>query len=446
MEEKIKTLFSQLDDSMIEEIASQVLQADDDMQNRIIDFFSDSTGLKLEHMAKNTRKKKKITGWKRICAVAAILIIILAVGGTATYAAFKQMTISLVDYKSNHGIQAKVSATLAASDVKKKYYLHLDYIPEGYQWNEKDSLYRGKEDPDSLFWSVSLFHLQSDFKYIMANSKQAEQMESDVGEAYYLESPKLNRLYIRFDQADYMMEVIVYNHSISKKEVERIARGASITTTPETLAYEPVEWTKEKEKSYEDWLDRVTATESEKDQAVQRAKDQSIWNKIALHNYYGISGIRYYEEGDIFQQDGYTFQILKTKITKKADDAWDGKFKELKKKQSYYVARLKISCDRKEKKSDEKIWLNSIFLHTYDAEGKSIEGYEVVASDIGNDFSRSDYFAYPLKKGEEIIVNLVYKVKDRDFEKPNYHLLDINMMGCTPRDANDFCLVKLESN
>ncbi len=209
--------------------------------------------------------KSKMSGIRKAVAAAVVCLLVTGIGIpviAAVNPAFKQWiqpdNISETEYAGSKGVQIKGTKNNknAAEKSKKeeKFYLQLNYIPDGYQCDKKDtSLYYGRKG-ETDFFTVAYFHLQDEFLNILPKAKNTEKYETMNGTAYLAENKEEHRIWILFRNSNYMTEIRDSNKMLSKKEIKKMIDGASITNERTEVKYEILEWTKELKDSYERWL------------------------------------------------------------------------------------------------------------------------------------------------------------------------------------------------
>lgn len=210
--------------------------------------------------------KNKMTGMKKAAAAAVVFLLVAGTGLpviAAVNPAFKRwiqsITITEIDYTGGKGVQIKGTENkkknvTEENKKEEKFNLQLNYIPNGYQCDKKDtSLYYGK-NKDTDYFTVAYFHLQDEFLNILPQAEKVEQYETTSGSACIAESKAEYRIWILFRDHDYMVEIRDGNKVLSKKEIKKMIDGASITSENTEVKYEILEWTKELKDSYESWL------------------------------------------------------------------------------------------------------------------------------------------------------------------------------------------------
>lgn len=141
-----------------------------------------------------------------------------------------------------------------------KYYLTLKYLPKGYKCDGKEGIfYSSNEDTD--FFTVTYFHLQSNFTNILPQAKQIEKYQTDSGTAYIATSKYEYRAWLLFDEGDYMLELRDRNKVLSLKEIKGIIDGANLSEEKPSIIYDTLEWSEELQNSYEKALERYQVSD-----------------------------------------------------------------------------------------------------------------------------------------------------------------------------------------
>lgn len=148
----------------------------------------------------------------------------------------------------------------------KPYYLVLNYLPKGYHYGDesyKTYIYYGeKEDTD--FFTLTYYHLQTDFISILSQADAISEYEAEAGTAYIAFSKEENRAWILFHEGRYMMELRDVNKVLSKKEIKKIMDGAELSAKKPSVIYEPFEWTKKLQKLCEQELESALELKQKK--------------------------------------------------------------------------------------------------------------------------------------------------------------------------------------
>ena len=202
-------------------------------------------------------KSRKVSrhGSGRFLKAAALLGIVLTLGGTVSYAVVhftkkdnsikmsneiqdKRADIRLGKKKANDKKEVGKKEDSALYDVK------LSYIPKGYKQDKTDSyLYRDKKGDG--YFSVILYHLQTEYRTARSADKVKE-LETELGKGYYGGRGHGQYALLVMKGTDYM--VYIDGSNMPQKEVKKIAQGASLTEvkTKKDIQASYIEYTKEK--------------------------------------------------------------------------------------------------------------------------------------------------------------------------------------------------------
>lgn len=202
-------------------------------------------------------KSRKVSrhGSGRFLKAAALLGIVLTLGGTVSYAVVhftkkdnsikmsneiqdKRADIRLGKKKANDKKEVGKKEDSALYDVK------LSYIPKGYKQDKTDSyLYRDKKGDG--YFSVILYHLQTEYRTARSADKVKE-LETELGKGYYGGRGHGQYALLVMKGTDYM--VYIDGSNMPQKEVKKIAQGASLTEvkTKKDIQANYIEYTKEK--------------------------------------------------------------------------------------------------------------------------------------------------------------------------------------------------------
>lgn len=213
---------------------------------------------KVEERAEKLRNQgSRKTGGKRFLKAAALLGVILALGGTVSYAvtyiAKEKSSIRLDKNVQDKCGEMKISKE-GAKDKKADgaktdsafYDVKLSYIPKGYKQDSEDAfLYRDKKGEG--YFCVILYHLQTEYKTRRPANKIKE-FKTKFGRGYYGGRDAVYFAILAFEDKDYM--VYIDGSNMSEKEVKKIAEGSSLIGVEKKADIQAsyIEWTEERQK------------------------------------------------------------------------------------------------------------------------------------------------------------------------------------------------------
>ena len=202
-------------------------------------------------------KSRKVSrhGSGRFLKAAALLGIVLTLGGTVSYAVVhftkKDNSIKMSNEIQDKRADIRLGKKKAndKKEVGKKedpalYDVKLSYIPKGYKQDKTDSyLYRDKKGDG--YFSVILYHLQTEYRTARSADKVKE-LETELGKGYYGGRGHGQYALLVMKGTDYM--VYIDGSNMPQKEVKKIAQGASLTEvkTKKDIQASYIEYTKEK--------------------------------------------------------------------------------------------------------------------------------------------------------------------------------------------------------
>lgn len=144
----------------------------------------------------------------------------------------------------------------------KIYYLTLKNIPDGYWCKDGEGCIYYGSNTDTDYFTVSYFHLQTEFTNVLPMAKSIIKYKTANGTACIAKSKRETKAWILFDDGPYMVEISDANKNLSEKQLRRLIDGASISTDKKNNLYEILEWTKKLQKSYLKWLEKYDETAS----------------------------------------------------------------------------------------------------------------------------------------------------------------------------------------
>ena len=202
---------------------------------------------------------KKGYGGRKVLRAAACLLIILVVGGSAAGAAVHYSRVNKEDESRIDGRVENDVADIVISTAKPKekedtpddngesvfYDVKLSYIPEGYQ-QDKEDLFLYRHTKENKFFSVILYHLQTEY-HTVRGAKKLKKFESSLGEGYYGGGKHHYYAILIFKDTDYM--VYIDGADLTLKEVKKIAQGSSLVEVAKKKDIQAsyIEWTKERQ-------------------------------------------------------------------------------------------------------------------------------------------------------------------------------------------------------
>lgn len=139
------------------------------------------------------------------------------------------------------------------------YDVKLNYIPKGFKQDKEDKFFyrKGKKDENGFF-SVILYRLKTDYTTLRA-SQVLETFETEEGQGYITGHDDCN-CYItmlKYDDVDYMVQIDGSN--MPKKEVLKIAKGATLypVKKKEEIQASYIVWTKERQKEKDRYIEKI---------------------------------------------------------------------------------------------------------------------------------------------------------------------------------------------
>ena len=136
------------------------------------------------------------------------------------------------------------------------YYLNLTYMPEGYKCDKDDSSTFYGKDKKLDYIGVAFFHLQAEFINILPNSKEIKQNDTKNATVYIAKSKWQKRMWIKFADHPYRVEIRDYNNRCSEEELLKLAEGAELSENKGEIEYDQLEWTKDLYESYTKQLEQ----------------------------------------------------------------------------------------------------------------------------------------------------------------------------------------------
>lgn len=202
------------------------------------------------------RRGKGRTGFK-----VAVLVGVMLLGSTGIYAATQLPKFHgskwQVQTEKDH---AEISLTTNKSEKEEKsglYDVNLTYIPDGFKQDKEDTYFyrKGKKDENGTF-SVILYHMNTDYK-AMRTAKGLEKFQTKEGQGYIVGQRKRYITMFKYDNVNYMVQID--GDSMSKKEVQKIAEGATLypVEKKEDIQASYIEWTKELQKENDRYIEKM---------------------------------------------------------------------------------------------------------------------------------------------------------------------------------------------
>lgn len=202
------------------------------------------------------RRGKGRTGFK-----VAVFVGVMLLGSTGIYAATQLPKLHdskwQVQTEKDH---AEISLTTNKSEKEEKsglYDVKLTYIPDGFKQDKEDTYFyrKGKKDENGTF-SVILYHMNADYK-AMRTAKGLEKFQTKEGQGYIVGQRKRYITMFKYDNVNYMVQID--GDSMSKKEVQKIAEGATLypVEKKEDIQASYIEWTKELQKENDRYIEKM---------------------------------------------------------------------------------------------------------------------------------------------------------------------------------------------
>lgn len=206
------------------------------------------------------RRGRGRTGFK-----AAVLVGVMLLGSTGIYAATQLPKLSEKKHDSKWQVQVEkdhAEISLATNKPEKEeksalYDVKLTYIPEGFKQDKEDTYFykKGKKDENGSF-SVILYHMNTDYK-AMRTAKGLEEFQTKEGQGYIVGQRKRYMTMFKYDNVNYIVQID--GDSMSKKEVQKIAEGATLfpVEKKEDIQASYIEWTKELQKENDRYIEKM---------------------------------------------------------------------------------------------------------------------------------------------------------------------------------------------
>lgn len=246
------------------------------MKNKYRELFeevhlSESAVERIEEEAEKIRnteyRKPHSYGGRRFLKAAALLGIVLALGGTVSYA----VTVLVKENKESVKLEKEIQDKRADIKIRKEtedkkaveakkdsafYDVKLSYIPKGYQQDKKDKFFY-REKKGNGFFSVILYHLQTEYRTVRSADKVKE-FETKLGKGYYGGRSGCYFAILAFKDKDYM--VYIDGSNMSQDEVKKIAQESSLieVETKKDIQASYIEHTKKRQKEIDKQIKEVT--------------------------------------------------------------------------------------------------------------------------------------------------------------------------------------------
>ena len=216
-------------------------------------------------------EKQSCTGAKRgrgrTGIKAAVLVGIVLLGSTGIYAATqlpgKQHTSKWqVQVEKDYAEIALATNKPEKEEKQGLYDVKLTYIPDGFKQDEEDTfLYRKGKKDENGFFSVILYHLNTEYKTIR-EAEGLEKFQTKDGQGYIGgEKGKRPFALLMYDDASYM--VYIDGANMSKKEVRKIAEGAALyqVSDKKEIQASYIEWTEKRQKEKDAYIEQMKKRE-----------------------------------------------------------------------------------------------------------------------------------------------------------------------------------------
>lgn len=205
----------------------------------------------------------KRQGKSRAGIKVAVLLGIVFLGSTGIYAATQ---LPVKQHTSKWQVQVedgRAEIALTTNKPKKEekqglYDVKLSYIPDGFKQDEEDTFfYRKGEKDENGFFSVILYHLDTEYKTIR-EADGLEKIRIKDGQGY-IGGKKNKRPFalLMFEDVNYM--VYIDGANMSKKEVRKIAEGAALYQVEDKKDIQAsyIEWTEERQKEKDALIEQM---------------------------------------------------------------------------------------------------------------------------------------------------------------------------------------------
>lgn len=223
------------------------------------------------------QKKRKSGKVNKYIKAAVLIMVILAVGGTGTYAASQynrqqdthnnnnrlehtltdkraEITVNTTPAQEKAGIAVSEAAVQEKTD-KSFYDVKLSYLPEGYEQDKTDLyLYRAKDRNE--FFSVILYRLQTDY-HTYRTADQIKEFQTREGQGYLGGVKYRYYAIVAVKDKDYV--IYIDGGNVPKKEIKKIAEKASLVSVKKKSDIQAsyIEWTPELQKSADEHHKKV---------------------------------------------------------------------------------------------------------------------------------------------------------------------------------------------